>query len=199
MSEDSTQPREEKDSKVERADSPQQLTPLWIISLFVSLTETALGILVSQTGGDVQIALTAFVIVFPFFVASAFFWILSTRAQVLYPPGVYEKVNVKDYAEAVSTRFTKPIAQASDLQEETTILGNPDRFQLLFKVTGKVPGGYWKKSTKAMEVEGGCLVQVTTEQTNPDGSLSVAEAVTFVPGVKVEADSEGKGRHLSSI
>ena len=45
------------------------------------------------------------------------------------------------------------------------------------------------KSTKAMLIEGarnkgvdsGCLVQVSTYQQNPDGSWSVAEAVTYVP------------------
>jgi len=36
------------------------------------------------------------------------------------------------------------------------------------------------KSTKAMEVPGGCVVQVTTQQGD-----DVAEALTFVPGVNI--------------
>ena len=51
------------------------------------------------------------------------------------------------------------------------------------------------KSTKAMEVSGGCVVQVTTQQRNPDGSYAVAEALTFVPGVKIEPDVNN-GRKL---
>ena len=52
----------------------------------------------------------------------------------------------------------------------------------------------WMKSTKAMFVGNGCVVQVTTQQNN-----NIAEAVTFVPGVTVIEDIEdGKvvGRHL---
>ena len=41
----------------------------------------------------------------------------------------------------------------------------------------------------------GCIVQVTTQQRNPDGSYSVAEAVTFVPGVRI-TDDENSGRKL---
>lgn len=46
------------------------------------------------------------------------------------------------------------------------------------------------KSTKAMEIEGvGCVIQVTTQQ-----GVQVAEAVTFVPNVKVvDALNEGGG------
>lgn len=54
------------------------------------------------------------------------------------------------------------------------------------------------KSTKAMQVPGGCVVQVTTQQKNPDGSYSVAEALTYVPGVKI-VDAENNGRRLVTI
>ena len=60
--------------------------PLWVISLFVSLTEAVTGIAVTQAHGGVQGALTAFEIVFPLLVASAFFLILWNRPYVLYPP-----------------------------------------------------------------------------------------------------------------
>ncbi|MFQ5589577.1 MAG: hypothetical protein ACE5HE_00300 [Phycisphaerae bacterium] len=54
------------------------------------------------------------------------------------------------------------------------------------------------KSTKAMEIPGGCIVQVTTQQRNPDGSYSVAEALTFVPGVYIRNDINS-GRKLVGI
>lgn len=64
------------------------------------------------------------------------------------------------------------------------VFGNGDTFQLLCKASSEQEG--WMKSTKAMPVTGlGCVVQVTTQQRNPDGSYSIAEAVTFVPGVMI--------------
>jgi len=61
------------------------------------------------------------------------------------------------------------------------VFGNGDLFQLLCKASSENEG--WMKSTKAMETGTGCVVQVTTQQRNPNGSYSIAEAVTFVPGV----------------
>ena len=69
------------------------------------------------------------------------------------------------------------------------VFGDGDLFQLLCKASSENEG--WMKSTKAMETGTGCVVQVTTQQRNPDGSYSVAEAVTFVPGVWVMKDSKG--------
>jgi hypothetical protein len=54
------------------------------------------------------------------------------------------------------------------------------------------------KSTKAMQVPNGCVVQVTTQQRNPDGSYALAEALTFVPGVRVTDDVNG-GRRLDIL
>ncbi len=73
------------------------------------------------------------------------------------------------------------------------VVGNGDLFQLLCKASSETEG--WMKSTKAMVVPGGCVVQVTTQQRNPDGSYAVAEAITFVPGVTVAPD-ENNGRKL---
>lgn len=65
------------------------------------------------------------------------------------------------------------------------VFGNGDLFQLLSKASSESQG--WMKSCKAMKIEGGgCVVQVTTQYNNPDGSKSVAEALTFVPNVKIE-------------
>jgi hypothetical protein len=72
---------------------------------------------------------------------------------------------------------TKPDKEnISDLK----IYGGGDTFRLLCKASSERQG--WMKSTKVCNVTGGCIVQVTTQQRNPDGSYAVAEAVTFVPG-----------------
>jgi len=60
------------------------------------------------------------------------------------------------------------------------VVGNGDMFQLLCKASSEKEG--WMKSTKAMALGNGCLVQVTTQQRNPDGSYAIAEALAFVPG-----------------
>lgn len=57
--------------------------------------------------------------------------------------------------------------------------GNGDTFKLISKASSIEEG--WMKSTKAMEIEDiGCVIQVTTQQGD-----NVAEALTFVPGVKI--------------
>jgi len=78
---------------------------------------------------------------------------------------------------------------------------NGDLFKLLSKASSENEG--WMKSTKAMKVVGGCVVQVTTQQRNADGSFSLAEALTYVPGVEIACDGDQEsgitGRHLVPI
>ncbi len=76
------------------------------------------------------------------------------------------------------------------------VVGNGDMFQLLCKASSQNEG--WMKSSKAMEVPSGCIVQVTTQQRNPDGSYAVAEALGFVPHVKIVKDING-GRKLVAL
>ena len=84
-------------------------------------------------------------------------------------------VNVKEVKERVS---------------DVEIFGNGDLWRCINKASSKKQG--WMKSTKVMEINGvGCLVQVTTQQYNDNGSWSVAEAVTFVPGVEIRKDDHG--------
>jgi hypothetical protein len=87
------------------------------------------------------------------------------------------------------------IRKTADIKQKVEIFGNPDRFELLFKAQSDT----WVKSTKAMNVPGGCLVQVSSEQLNPDGSRNIAEALAFVPGVSVRTENPGNpdgGRYL---
>ena len=67
--------------------------------------------------------------------------------------------------------------------------GNGDLFKLISKASSQSEG--WMKSTKAMETPFGVVVQVTTQQRNPDGSYAVAEALTFIPGAKVQEEKDG--------
>lgn len=97
--------------------------------------------------------------------------------------------------------------QAVDQVSDHETWGEENVFKLICKASSKKEG--WMKSTKAMEIPGvGCVVQVTTQQVNDTGFYKpfddkgvaisdftaenevhnsvIAEAVTFVPGVKIE-------------
>jgi hypothetical protein len=74
---------------------------------------------------------------------------------------------------ATDTADTK--AKVSDVE----VTGNTDVWRLLCKASSKAQG--WMKSTKAMEVPGGVVVQVSTQQ----GS-NVAEALVYIPGASLE-------------
>jgi hypothetical protein len=69
--------------------------------------------------------------------------------------------------------------------KDIVVVGNGDMCKLLSKASSKKER--WMKSTKAIEISGvGCVVQVTTQQGD-----NVAEALVFVPGVRIEADVNG--------
>ena len=84
---------------------------------------------------------------------------------------------------------------ASKNVKDIVFWGNGDTFKLISKASSE--NEQWMKSTKAMEITGvGCVVQVTTQQGN-----NVAEALTFVPGVKIsvvvrESDNQVVSRKL---
>ncbi len=76
------------------------------------------------------------------------------------------------------------ITNARSSTADLVVHGDGDLWHLLCKASSESEG--WMKSTKVMEIRrAGCLVQVTTQQ---DGR--VAEAVTFVPGVKISPDGK---------
>lgn len=83
------------------------------------------------------------------------------------------------------TLNTTNSTKAKEAVKDIELVGNTDAFKLLFKASSKAEG--WMKSTKAMFIpERGCMVQVTTQQGD-----SIAEALQFVPGVKIVEDVNG--------
>jgi len=89
------------------------------------------------------------------------------------------------------------IEDAKQKVTDIKVTGDGNLFTLLSKASSESQG--WMKSTKAMEIPGvGCVVQVTTQQRNMDFSYSVAEALTFVPGVKIVEDVNN-GRRLQGF
>lgn len=86
-------------------------------------------------------------------------------------------VNVKDAKEKVN---------------DIEVFGNGDAWQLICKASSASQG--WMKSTKAMELHNGCLVQVTTQQGD-----QVSEALQFVPNVIIGNDIKGNVALLSHL
>lgn len=75
---------------------------------------------------------------------------------------------------------------------DLVVYGNGDTFKLICKASSKAEG--WMKSTKAMEILGvGCVIQVTTQQGD-----NISEALTFVPGVRIEdiGGDKANGRRI---
>lgn len=82
-------------------------------------------------------------------------------------------------------------SQAKNNVKDIVFWGDGDTFKLISKASSKAEG--WLKSTKAMEIDGaGCVVQVTTQQGD-----NVAEAVTFVPNVKIQENKNPQGEVIS--
>lgn len=170
---------------------PTKMTPLWVIALFLSLTEMVLGVATTQTSGSVQVALVVFVIAFPLLVAGAFFSLLWLKPWSFYPPSEYHNVDVQKYVEALRGEPVQIVKQTEDVRGPLEVFGYPDRLKLLFKAAGET----WVRSTKAMDVGRGCVVQVSTQFLTPQGVWNLAEAVTYVPGATI-IDEEGGGRYL---
>ena len=95
----------------------------------------------------------------------------------------------------MKTLHNSDVSGAKKNVSDLKIFGDGDTFKLLCKASSHSEN--WMKSTKAMQVSNiGCVVQVTTQQ----GS-QVAEALTFVPNVKIELidGDEKNGRRLVKL
>lgn len=77
---------------------------------------------------------------------------------------------------------------ARDNISDLKVYGDSDTFALLCKASSQEQG--WMKSTKVCNVAEGCVMQVTTQQRNPDGSYAIAEALTYVPYMRLDTSSE---------
>lgn len=98
-------------------------------------------------------------------------------------------MKISEYSK--KTLHNSDISDAKKNVSDIKVFGDGDLFKLLSKASSEKEG--WMKSTKAMEIpQVGCLVQVTTQQRNLNGSYAVAEAVTFVPGVVIQDNVAGR-------
>ena len=98
----------------------------------------------------------------------------------------------------MKTLHNTDVDRAQENVPDLTVFGDGDLFKLITKASSEKEG--WMKSTKAMEIRDvGCVVQVTTQQRNPDGSYALAEALTFVPRARIETVLGRSGRPVDKI
>lgn len=101
------------------------------------------------------------------------------------------KLTEVDKAKKRSDSSKKSAAtRKKNLADRVVTFGDPDSFQLICKAQSKS----WMKSTKAMDIGGGCLVQVSTQTRNKDGGFAIAEALTYVPSVSIVEQTDAKGK-----
>jgi len=67
---------------------------------------------------------------------------------------------------------------------DAQVYGDPDTWVCICKAWSKEQG--WMKSTKALQLGEGILVQVSTQQGN-----NIAEALTYVPGAIIRERQDG--------
>ena len=99
------------------------------------------------------------------------------------PKASFEEGYTELSASATKTLGNTCANGATKNVKDIVFWGDGDMFKLISKASSESEG--WMKSTKAMDVGTGCVVQVTTQQRNTDLTYSIAEALTYVPGVKI--------------
>jgi hypothetical protein len=82
------------------ADNP---SPLWIIALFVALSQVTAGAAAVATNGTTRLIFAIFAVSFPILVLVAFVCLLLFRPLNLYAPAQYtEHTSIREYAEGIS-------------------------------------------------------------------------------------------------
>jgi len=119
----------------------------------------------------------------------------QNHADLWYVSKKYFDENLEEvsdlYSKPTKTLHNSNASGASVNVKDIIFWGNGDTFKLISKASSKAEG--WMKSTKAMQIDGlGCVVQVTTQQ-----GENVAEAITFVPSVKIEESFDNEGKVVS--
>ena len=94
----------------------------------------------------------------------------------------YFEANFGSVDTGMKTLHNTEISGAKKNVPDIIVYGDGDLFKLISKASSKKEG--WMKSTKAMQVGSGVIIQVTTQQGD-----NVAEALCFIPGSRIEGDA----------
>lgn len=119
------------------------------------------------------------------------------KAEVETPEKDAAKAGSETTESAEKALNVTSVSDAKEKVSDIEVVGDGDLWKLLCKASSKAQG--WMKSTKAMNVRRGVLVQVTTQQRNEDGTYALAESVGYVPDMKVGPVKEDGGRSLERL
>jgi hypothetical protein len=90
-------------SRLNTSTAPAYPSPLWIIALFIALSEVTAGIAAIVTDGATRMIFAVFAVGFPILVLAVFLWLLIKYPANLYSPWQYtDEVGVDAYAGALS-------------------------------------------------------------------------------------------------
>ena len=101
------------------SNAPAGASPLWIIALFIALSEATAGTAAIVTDGMARLIFGVFAAAFPVLVLGVFVWLLVRHAPKLYPPGQYSKeitpeiyrVGITGITRAESRLFARAVAE----------------------------------------------------------------------------------------
>lgn len=131
---------------------PRVLNPLWIISLFLGVSETTVGVAATQVSGWIQGLLAVSATLFPLLVSGAFFAIVWKKPEVLYAPGDFpEHVPVPEFVHGMHR------GAAGNLDLISSVLRDTLESVLPAVLTPEIPEG---------EVESVVSKAVSTAQTD---------------------------------
>jgi hypothetical protein len=104
--------------------APSKASPLWIIALFIALSEVTAGVASITTDGAARMLFAIFAVAFPVGVFVTFVWLLINHAPHLYPPGEYsESITPEIYAAGISRHRRTEVRVIAKAMAE--VLGDP--------------------------------------------------------------------------
>ncbi len=116
---------------------PSKLSPLWIISIFVTFTEAVLGYAVTKTDSWIQGALAVFVMLFAIGIASAFFYILWHKPYHFYSPSDFGNISPKDFVDAIQG--------APVVQQAAKVASNPTDTTAVYQLIDNIIDNTFKQ------------------------------------------------------
>jgi hypothetical protein len=163
-------------STINTAEAPASPSPLWIIALFIALSEVVAGVAAITTDGTTRLIFAIFAVTFPIVVLASFVWLLLKHPGNLYSPWQYTaQTSVESYVSALRRErrdFTTVIGAA--LTEAVTTAVEPRDAQ---------DGGRDPKEVRArVEDAFADAVQRNSIAVDPSMFLPGADPVTFAVG-----------------
>lgn len=98
---------------LDTSQAPATASPLWVIALFIALSEATAGIAAITTDGAARLIFACFAVAFPTVVFAVFVWLLVKHAPNLYAPRQYSsEITPEIYRVGISRSNSELLARA---------------------------------------------------------------------------------------